>query len=90
MEVLAYHAVDAAFAGYSGVMAGQVGGHFVLLPTQVVAQALRRVEPAGRAWTRLRAANGQPTFLSRGEEGGDGGEGDGGGAREAADVPCVV
>eukprot|EP00879_Flechtneria_rotunda_P018950 GHRR01019893.1.p1 GENE.GHRR01019893.1~~GHRR01019893.1.p1 ORF type:complete len:596 (+),score=208.92 GHRR01019893.1:424-2211(+) len=61
-RILGFHAVDAAFAGYTGVMVGQVNGHFVLLPSAVVTQSARRVDPSGKSWNRLRAAIGQPRF----------------------------
>lgn len=46
-KILAFNAVDAAFAGYSGVVMGQVNTHFAILPTPVVVQAPRRVDPYG-------------------------------------------
>ncbi|WIA22805.1 hypothetical protein OEZ86_009756 [Tetradesmus obliquus] len=61
-RVLGMHAVDAAFAGYTGVMVGQVNSHSVLLPSSVITQSARKVDVNGRSWTRLRAAIGQPLF----------------------------
>eukprot|EP00775_Hariotina_reticulata_P013373 gene13373-13500_t len=61
-RILGMHAVDAAFAGYTGVMVGQVNGHFVLLPQSVVTLSARRVDPKGKTWNRLRGAIGQPRF----------------------------
>ncbi|KAG2484165.1 hypothetical protein HYH03_016979 [Edaphochlamys debaryana] len=61
-RVLAHNAVDAAFSAFTGVTVGMVNTHHVLLPVPLVTQAPRRVDPWGKAWNRLRADNGQPSF----------------------------
>jgi 6-phosphofructokinase 1 len=61
---LGFHAVDVAFAGFTGVLVGPVGGHYCMLPSAVVTQTARRVDPRGKNWNRLRAAIGQPRFVA--------------------------
>lgn len=63
-RTLAMHAVDIAFAGYTGVMVGPVNGHFCMLPSHIITQSARRVDPRGKNWNRLRAAIGQPRFIN--------------------------
>lgn len=63
-RVLGFHAVDVAFAGYTGVLVGPVNGHFCMLPSQIITQSARRVDPRGKNWNRLRAAIGQPRFIN--------------------------
>ena len=58
-KVLASNAVDAAFAGYSGVIVGEVSNHFCLFPIPVITQAVRRVDPAGTMWRATRSSMGQ-------------------------------
>lgn len=62
-KILAENSCHAAFAGYTGVMAGLVNTHYVYLPIPVVIQQPRRVDPKGKQWGRLRAAIGQPDFF---------------------------
>jgi 6-phosphofructokinase len=61
-KILAHNAVHAAFAGYTGVVTGLVNTHYVYLPIPTVIQAVRRVDPRGKQWNRLRASIGQPSF----------------------------
>ncbi|GLC45531.1 hypothetical protein PLESTB_001203600 [Pleodorina starrii] len=61
-KILAHNAVHAAFAGYTGITVGLVNTHYVYLPIPVIIQAPRKVDPRGKAWNRLRAAIGQPSF----------------------------
>lgn len=58
--VLGQHAVDAAFAGFTGATVGAVGGHFCLLPSAVVTQSHRGVHPFGKGYNRLKTSTGQP------------------------------
>jgi len=62
-KVLAHNAVHAAFAGYTGVTAGLVSNHHVLLPIPVVVAAPKTVQVNGKAWNRLRSSIGQPDFV---------------------------
>ena len=48
-QVLAHNAVHAAFAGYTGVTAGLVSNHHVLLPIPVVVAAPKTVQVRKRA-----------------------------------------
>ncbi|GBF94971.1 phosphofructokinase [Raphidocelis subcapitata] len=59
-KTLGHHAVDAAFAGFTGVVCGVVNGHHCLLPAPVVTQSYKTVHPGGRAYNRLRTTTGQP------------------------------
>ncbi|GFR51324.1 hypothetical protein Agub_g13689 [Astrephomene gubernaculifera] len=61
-KILAHNAVHAAFAGFTGITVGLVNTHYVYLPIPVIIQAPRKVDPRGKAWNRLRAAIGQPSF----------------------------
>jgi 6-phosphofructokinase len=40
-RVLGFHAVDVAFAGFTGVIVAPVNGHFCMLPSAVVTQTAR-------------------------------------------------
>ena len=62
-KVLAHNAVHAAFAGFTGVTAGLVSGHHVLLPIPIVVAAPKTVQVNGKAWNRLRSSIGQPDFV---------------------------
>ncbi|KAF5839848.1 phosphofructokinase [Dunaliella salina] len=59
-KVLAHSAVDAAFAGYTGICVAQVNTHFAMLPIPVITKYPRRVDPLGKPWTRLKADVQQP------------------------------
>ncbi len=61
-KVLAHNAVHAAFGGFTGVTAGLVSGHHVLLPIPVVVRAPKVVDSKGKAWNRLMSSIGQPEF----------------------------
>ncbi|KAG2446591.1 hypothetical protein HYH02_008576 [Chlamydomonas schloesseri] len=61
-KILAHNAVHAAFAGFTGITVGLVNTHYVYLPIPVIIQAPRKVDPRGKAWNRLRASIGQPSF----------------------------
>jgi 6-phosphofructokinase 1 len=61
-KILAHNAVHAAFAGYTGITVGLVNTHYVYLPIPVIIQAIRKVDPRGKTWNRLRASIGQPSF----------------------------
>jgi 6-phosphofructokinase 1 len=62
-KILAHNAVHAAFAGYTGITVGLVNTHYVYLPIPVIIQAVRKVDPRGKMWNRLRASIGQPNFV---------------------------
>ena len=58
---LAYNAVHAAMAGYTGVTVGTAENHYVLLPIPVLsAMPPRIVDITGRAYARMCASTGQP------------------------------
>jgi len=61
-KILAHNAVHAAFAGFTGLTVGLVNTHYVLLPIPVVIQDIRKVDPKGKAWNRLRGSIGMPEF----------------------------
>lgn len=63
-QVLAQGAVHGAFAGFTNMTVGLVNTHYVYLPTPVIIQAPRSVNPQGRMWNRMTASNGQPDFDS--------------------------
>eukprot|EP00878_Enallax_costatus_P001477 GHUV01001628.1.p1 GENE.GHUV01001628.1~~GHUV01001628.1.p1 ORF type:complete len:516 (+),score=141.69 GHUV01001628.1:418-1965(+) len=62
-KILAHNAVHGAFAGYTGITVGLVNTHYVYLPIPVIIQAVRKVDPRGKMWNRLRASIGQPNFV---------------------------
>mmetsp|Transcript_25298 Transcript_25298/g.60182 ORF Transcript_25298/g.60182 Transcript_25298/m.60182 type:complete len:455 (-) Transcript_25298:517-1881(-) len=61
-KILAHNAVHGAFAGFTGITVGLVNTHYVYLPIPIIIQNVRKVDPSGKQWNRLRASIGQPTF----------------------------
>ncbi|MEW5297906.1 MAG: hypothetical protein WDW36_001084 [Sanguina aurantia] len=60
---LASSAVDAAFAGFTGVAVSTINTRYALTPIPVITQAARTIDPRGKAWNRLRTAIGQPVLI---------------------------
>eukprot|EP00826_Nyctotherus_ovalis_P004269 TRINITY_DN1090_c0_g2_i2.p1 TRINITY_DN1090_c0_g2~~TRINITY_DN1090_c0_g2_i2.p1 ORF type:complete len:471 (-),score=106.41 TRINITY_DN1090_c0_g2_i2:832-2199(-) len=64
-SVLAQNAVHGAMAGFTNFTSGMIRGVSVNLPIELVAHGEKnRLTYADRAWQRLLAATGQPSFLN--------------------------
>lgn len=62
-QVLGQSAVHGAFAGYTGVTVGLVNTHYVYLPIPTIIQSVRRINPNGRRWNRLKTSIKQPDLV---------------------------
>ncbi|GMH33011.1 hypothetical protein BSKO_00845 [Bryopsis sp. KO-2023] len=62
-KVLGQAAVDTAFSGITGVTVGMVNNDYVLLPASEVSRDVRKVNPDGRRWNRVKLALRQPDFI---------------------------
>ena len=62
-KVLGQGAVHGAFAGYTDFTVGLLSTHFVYLPIPTIIQSVRRVDPKGRQYNRLKVAIKQPDLV---------------------------
>lgn len=65
---MAQNAVHGAMAGFTGFTLGTVNNRGAMIPISEITKASRKVESSDRAWQRLIAATGQPSFLNDAEE----------------------
>jgi len=61
---LAQHAVHAAMAGKTGLLAGRWHGAFVHLPIPLATQGRRKIDPQSELWHSVLESTGQPARLS--------------------------
>ncbi|EGR33429.1 phosphofructokinase family protein, putative [Ichthyophthirius multifiliis] len=64
---LSQNAVHGAMAGFTGFTVGHINGRLSYIPLDEICKenSTRRIKPEDRAWQRLLASTGQPTFLSK-------------------------
>lgn len=51
-------------AGFSGFTVGTVNNRSTMIPLTEITKSSRKIEAHARAWQRLIAATGQPSFLN--------------------------
>lgn len=65
---LAQNAVHGLMAGFSGFSVGHVNNRVAFIPIQDIVsdkyKDAKRIQPNDRAWQRLIASTGQPSFLN--------------------------
>jgi 6-phosphofructokinase 1 len=60
----ARNAVHAAMAGKTGLVIGLHHDHYVHVPTELIVQEKKRIDPTGGTWNAVLAATGQPAIFA--------------------------
>jgi len=64
IRTLAQNAVHGAMSGWTGFTVGTVCDRSCYIPLTEITNGKRSIEPMDRAWQRLLASTGQPSFLN--------------------------
>ncbi len=65
---LASSAVHGAMAGFTGFTVGHINQYVTMIPVSCLGKKSNRIEKDNKAWQRLLAYTGQPSFLNEEEE----------------------